>query len=734
MNNKKTNHPRNEENNSIPESKELKPTIIEKLKERDMFSFGKRNLIVGSGIEDGDSDDVKNLKVQGDVKKLKVRKEIKGAILTGFLRKPSTKKGQADYDPNLNKKTVIHIISALIRADYGYETILCIFFNEHLQCSFRIVDKKEETLKKFVTEALDIIRIDSLRKDRRKLRIELIKETVGLKAYRRANQISEYILDDLIKGGAPAGKGFIDEEKDIIYYFHKENKTLMEIYRRQVECEFYYFIRDRFNILHRDYIEIRDRIITEIQLYGQRIRAYKSAYYDNENHMLYISNHDNEIYKLNGKKIEKVDNGMDGVFFEFTPEYEPFDIDVENLEGIDYFENGFSPEIFRQKESYLRRYLIDKTNFAKMGGKKGLTVENQKDLFVIYFYSLFFESLLVDKPIAVFVGLKATGKSTLAAMLGKVLFGSRYSNSTLPDNARDLITVLSDNCFICFDNVDHRLPREIMDILCACIESVATKRRTLFTDRDISRLTPHVFMLFTTREAKFKRDDFVSRLLLFDTKKLRETIPKEELYGDIRNNWEKIMEEVLVNLNAIVALLREAKDYKPRCISRLADWEGFGMKVSDWQHGETYFHSMMKAMGAKKDEFALEDDYLYQILEEDVIVKKEALYFSTAQEMYNHFVERAGMLKIMDFARIYRSQRSVANRLKNIKSELNEFMEFKTVSVRGGRLTYRFAPLEEEEIKERKEPNEEEKKSEATTRAEEIREKHRDKEKHSDKE
>ncbi len=661
-----------------------------------LLNFGSEELLVSSKSPESAKKDIESLEIHARYKK---------QIITGHIY---TKKDDLSVGEKRTERDFF-IICALIKAEYNYKTIRSIFLNKHLGCSERIREKGEATLEKDVLHALNIVSMERLKdKTPEQKAVALIKKTRKISLEEKLRLVSDYILENSLTGDEPAGRGFRDDEKDIIYYFHKEDKALMDIDEMHIAGDFYYFIRDRYGITRKDYCEVRDKIATEIRRRGDKITAQKFSYYDDKNHILYVSNHDNQIYKLDGKNIKIVENGTDGVFFEFTPEFTPFNVDLDKLKAINYFEKGFTPMIFNGKNSYLRQYLIDKTNFA-YEEKKDLTVENQKDLLVIYFYSLFFESLLTDKPIVCFIGRKASGKSTVSALIGKILFGSKYSNQSLPDNVRDLATVLGDSHYIIFDNVDHYVSKDILDIICASIEGTSAKKRMLFTDREIVRITPHVFMGFTTREARFKRDDLVSRLILLNTQKIEEVIPKRELYKDIEENRDKIMTEVLVNLNSIVALLNKQKDYKPRCISRMADWEAFGKKVNRWFHWASYFRSIMEALASEKDKFALEDDPLAFLLKKRVIDDRKDIVDLSASELYLKLKEEAEALKMIDFTRMYRSPISIGKRLKNIQDELNRVFDFE---IRKGRANVTLYTFWSKSSEEEEKPEEEEKKEE----------------------
>ena len=144
-----------------------------------------------------------------------------------------------------------------------------------------------------------------------------------------------------------------------------------------------------------------------------------------------------------------------------------------------------------------------------------------------------------------------------------------------------------------FDNIDHYLKPEKIDTLCIAATGGIIEKRKLYTDHEIVKIRPHIFLAITTREAKFKRDDLVSRLLIFNTEKISRPISKSYIFKNIKENRDKIMEEILINLNSIIQLLKIQQKIVPKCVSRIADWEQFGRKIAKGFKWGVLFHELM---------------------------------------------------------------------------------------------------------------------------------------------
>lgn len=453
------------------------------------------------------------------------------------------------------------------------------------------------------------------------------------------------------------------------------------------EADFYCFLKDRYELPKKDFEEVMTWIKTHIWKSGRRIEAHKFGYFDNEKNILYISNHENRIYRLDGRRIDLVDNGRDGIIFEYRSDYLPFHLDIKNLNGFNYFESGFNWQKFTSDDSYVYRYLIAQANFAKEE-RHNLSANDQSYLLTICFYSLFFESLQEEKPILCFEGVKSSGKSFIATSIGKILFGDSFLPSHLSDSPRDFKVALSENYYAVFDNLDSNI-NTFLDAFCAAATGAEISSRKLFTDREEVKTKPHIFIVITSREPKFRRDDMVDRLLLFNTEVVKNPQSRSALFKELRENREKILAEVLVNLNSIIKLLRKKSDWNPPGIFRIADWELFGKKI----HSEKtidYFISLLEKMNKEKSKFGLEDDPLYILLKYICFEQKKEIIDKSAGELYEELEAIADRCKMRDFTRRYKSSMSIARRLSNIKEELNDDFVFEVLEARGRVKFYSF--------------------------------------------
>ena len=638
------------------------------------------------------------------MQRLEVTRKIKRHIITGDLRTEKDK----DHTRSGRDQTIIYW---LVYSDYDYETTKSIFFNPYLGCSNRIPEEGEESLRGDIARALKFVEENKVKGTPQSRKILEIKESRFIPNVQKPYQINAFVVDDLLKGENAAGNGYKKRAGDQYYFFDREEKILMEL----EGLDFYLFMRQRYGLLKRDFEEIKDAVKTEIKISGQEVEPRKFAHFDDKSYVLYVSNHANNVYRLDGNAIQVYDNGVDGVFFEFDPKLEPYEFKHE-LEVVDYFQRkpkdkpieisgikfppreplGLSLEKFRK--SYLDEFLISRAHFGT-DDKYGLTPDEQRLLFTLYFYSLFFKSIQLEKPILCFVGLRESGKSFIATSVGKIFFGEMFRPSTFTKEKKDLAVVLGGNYYTVFDNLDSWVANDLLDMLCAAVTGATEDKRELYTDRSQVRFTLDSFVAITSREPKFRRDDVVRRLLLFNTKELTRALGRSSLWRSLMHNRDQILTEVLVNLNTIVRILKSQRNALelPGTCRMIADWESLAKKICSASPENLLLRQCMLKMSARKSFFALEEEPLYWVLSEIIYKDEGTLEKRSATDLYGIFLEKARAMKIEDFSERYKNPGSLGRRLSHLRPELEREFTMAVSSLRQGVKVYSFGPLEEED-------------------------------------
>jgi DNA primase len=478
-----------------------------------------------------------------------------------------------------------------------------------------------------------------------KAQIEEIRKNKYAKVFLIKRQISDLIIDDMREHGR-----FYRTPTDLYYWFSRDFKRLCEVGDKFFEQ----LVNDRYglNKSEAEYEYLIADLETEAGRRGKKSEIYRFAHYDRDNHILYIDRNDFQMYRLNGKNIDVIPNGDDGVLFITDPQNEPFEI--KNI----------------GEEEYLRPLIIDPINFMQ-GEYVNLEKDEQKYLFQIWLYTLPFEELQPTKPIQVFIGPQGSGKTTSQRICGQWLFGCHFDVQGV--NAEDdFIATITHNYFAVFDNVDT-YKDWLNDRLAQAATGQRIEKRELYTTNRLVRYYPRCFLSLNSREPKFKRPDVVDRLLLFRVQRLEQFQSEARLLGEIHKYRNELWSEMLIDLNQIIAAFKT--DDEPFLSQhRMADWAELGWRIARTQDAGDYFIELLAKMDKEQSIFVLEEDPIFLCLDVWLGISQNQGREVTASTLYNEFQVIAEKEK-MSFT--FKNAKSFGIHLQNILGNLREFFDVK---------------------------------------------------------
>jgi hypothetical protein len=495
--------------------------------------------------------------------------------------------------------------------------------------------------------------------DALKAQIDLIRASSELQDFEQRRLISRLIITSL------KGKGFlINAGAGNYFWFYDRLKRLLP-----VDGAYFLSLIEQWygvNASEPEYKYLSEALRTEAELSGRRCEIYLFARYHEG--MLFISRFDGQVYRLDGDSIQLVPNGEGGIIFYDEPEWQPY----EYLVG--------------ENASYLYSLLIDPINFT--GKDVGLAPEEQRVLWQLWLYSLFFESTLPTKPILLFLGEKGSGKTSTLRWILKWLFGTRADVHSLAKQKEDaFITVVTSSYLAVFDQVDGRIPW-LQDHLAALSTGTNIALRKLYTTNQKVVYQPRIFLALASRTPQFKRDDVVDRLLLFRVERFHSFKSELRLLEERLRVRNELWTEMLNDLNQIVKALKGNRESLTGSY-RLADWAELSWKIARIQGIEQEFLDIASKLEAEKSTWLLEDDPLCLGLElwlndpanEGKEVDIQTLFTELKKACENH-----------DIKWLYDNTKSLASRISRVKSNLQDFFEvnIKQRKQKGQRNVYSF--------------------------------------------
>jgi len=486
-------------------------------------------------------------------------------------------------------------------------------------------------------------KIQQIRKERKKKPFEINQE------------VSAAVISDL------SCRGSFYNDGNFGYFFSRSDKSLLKIEERNLDIS---QILSNYGINPSEIIY--KYIIDELKLCafnkGQKKKVYRLSYYDSDSFTLYLSNHQNGIYRITDSEIKLTDNGEDGILF-LKSEAETFEIHD-------------SDDIFSQVyENLLFNINLDKDNFGNC---------ERKLILYIWFLSIFFIDIMPTRPILALIGEKGSGKSTLAREFGLILFGSGFDVFPLPSDVRDFEAIITNSAFIAFDNADSK-SAWLNDRLASAATGAKISKRELYTTNDSTEYRIRSNLALTARTPVFTRDDVADRLLLMKLRRIEDFQSESFLSTRILKNRDFILSEVLSHLQSVVYALKEYKDYIYKGPFRMADFASFAMKIAMYNGIENRVESILKKLSQTQTNFTLENDPIFELLHIWIMKKDNEGKEISSSELFKSLAELA---KEEDMHFPYeKNVWGFGRRLKNMLTDLSVYFRIKKKE-RGGRIKY----------------------------------------------
>mgnify|MGYP000159853133 CR=1 FL=1 len=455
---------------------------------------------------------------------------------------------------------------------------------------------------------------------------------------------------------------FIDDEKEMIPIL-KDSISLMNLMTKW-----------GINAAETLYKYVYHELIAYATENAISVDIHRFAYYDSKKFALYLYNTAKSIFKITEDSITTLENGDEGILFEEMSNYQPFKI-VE----------------FKKNTNCLLDIIIKDLNLDNNNPNI-----NQRKLVEIWFYCLFFESIMPTKPLLVTIGEKGSGKTSILKRMGELLMGKKFNvTSTTPDY-KNLITLITNNYLIVLDNMDSPTT-QINDSLARIATGQVIMVRDYYTTNSQVEYEAKCYVALTSRKPQFTRDDVADRLVCIFLGRLENKfIAEKDIDKEILKVRDEVMSYVVSRLQTIIKNLKKNDDKTFKHVFRIADFADFALKSVDSEIEQRALNNLFSALAQQQKEFATQDDIIYTLLKEIVSNKSNENRKFLAPELYKEFKHKAEELELDKFFySIYSNPKALTTHLMNIQSNISKEIIIRRQKGHGNNYFYSFIRIDD---------------------------------------
>ena len=481
--------------------------------------------------------------------------------------------------------------------------------------------------------------------------------------------VADIVINEFLQRGK-----FI-QDRNYPYFFPDDSKHIIPLVNSNEDFRIL-LNRMGVNAAKDFYPFVAEELRTFCRTNGIKIETYNSCHYDSKNFALYLFNNDCIVYKITVDNIETLENGDEGVLFNYRSELEPFEF-VEIDEHRDY----------------LKEYVLDYMNLDESGV---LNSDEQKELLRTWTMATFFNSIMPSKVILAAIGEKGSGKTSTLRRLGIILYGSKYNVAPLPTKADDFDALITNSHLAILDNVDTGT-HWLNDKLASVSTGQSIQKRELYSDMKLLKFDTKTFVGVTSRTPQFTRDDVADRLICINFKRIKDEkgddsfIPENDLIQGVLDNRNQIISYIILELQKILKALKETNDRSYRTKFRIADFAKFGLRINDVIGRKEEFAKILDKVCQTQKDFAVEEDSLVYALK--IFSKKHEAtpHKISGFELHKQLllIANEDNFDIPEFRSKYKSVKSLTRRIANIKGNISSDVKITIYKERANQKFYK---------------------------------------------
>lgn len=276
----------------------------------------------------------------------------------------------------------------------------------------------------------------------------------------------------------------------------------------------------------------------------------------------------------------------------------------------------------------------------------------------------------IPAPIVYYKGDRGSAKTT-SMKLDKMLVDPTYTDvKALPSSVNDVISALSGQYMICFDNVEGGITKELSNIFCISCSSGFYPKRKLYTDNETVDIHLNTRLSFSGITTISERADFLDRCICLSTKRIPAS--ERQTVNDIVEEFKKDLPYLLYKSMKILSkAMTIYEELELSELPRMADFAKFGYAIAEaFNYGGEKFLEIYKKNQNELLEMMVEEDTILNVLIE--YIRKKHHFCGKMMELRVELMKQAEDMGI-DIRYLLKTENALSRKLNQSQSVLAMF-------------------------------------------------------------